>query len=91
MINKGQLTENAQQLLTYSLACAQGYVGHTDEGDKKLTCVLSYHYHDALTRMAILQGKTKTAVVRQAIDALVKQFGEDTLYPAIDLRLIEEE
>ena len=41
--------------------------------------------------MAILQGKTKTAVVRQAIDALVKQFGEDTLYPAIDLRLIEEE
>ena len=31
MINKGQLTENAQQLLNYSLASAQGYPGHTDE------------------------------------------------------------
>jgi predicted DNA-binding protein len=78
-MNKGQQTENIQKLLDYALAAEQD----TDTEPKKLTCVLSPHYHDALERLAILQGKTKTAIVRMAIDELVKQFGDDILYPAL--------
>jgi|MDTB01.2.fsa_nt_gb hypothetical protein len=83
-MNKGQQTENAQKLLAYDVASKQD----TDTEDKKLTCVLSHHYHDVLDRMAILTGKTKTAVVRQAIDELAKQFGEDVLYPQTELKLL---
>ena len=83
-MNKGQQTENIQRLLDYALAAEQD----TDTEPKKLTCVLSPQYHDALERLAILQGKTKTAIVRLAIDELVKQFGEDVLYPSVELKLL---
>jgi hypothetical protein len=86
-MNKGQLTENAQRLLAYAIVSAR----ETDRENRKLTCMLSFEYHDAIERMAILQGTTKTAVIRQAIDELVKQFGEDTLYPSVELRVIGAE
>lgn len=79
-MNKGQREENEQRLLAYAIVSER----ETNRQDKKLTCILSYEYHDAIERMAVLQSKTKTAVVRQAIDELVKQIGEDTLYPDAD-------
>jgi len=41
--------------------------------------------------MALLQGKTKTAVVRQALDVLATQFGDELLYPKVELELVSEE
>ena len=83
-MNKGAQEENTRKLLEYQLVAQQ----QTDREDKKLTIMLSFQYHDALERLAILQGKTKTAVVRQALDELAAQFGDELLYPQVELTLL---
>ena len=54
--------------------------------DGKETFRLSGAYIDVLNRMAILQGTSKTAVVRQALDLLSEQFGDDVLWPELAAR-----
>jgi|TARA_R110002124_G_scaffold222852_1_gene388237 hypothetical protein len=90
-MNKGTQGENTRNLIAYELA-AQQEQQLTDTGERrKLTLNLKHHYHDVLERMALLQGKTKTAVVRQALDVLATQFGDELLYPKVELELVSEE
>lgn len=81
-MNRGSQAENARKLLAYEMEERE------DHGARKFTCELSQQYHDILERMSIIQGKTKTAVVRQALDELAKQFGDEILYPRINQRLV---
>ncbi len=69
-------TENAQRLVKYDITGATAA-----KERRKITVELSEAYHEVLKRMALVQGKTKTAVVRQALDLLAEQMGEEVLFP----------
>jgi DUF1009 family protein len=69
-------TENAQRLVKYDIT---GDAAAKER--RKITVELSEAYHEVLKRMALVQGKTKTAVVRQALDLLAEQMGEEVLFP----------
>lgn len=88
-MNKGTQGENTRALIAYDIAAQQEQLEAIGER-RKLTLNLKHQYHDVLERMALLQGKTKTAVVRQALDALAKHFGDDVLYPKVNLSLVAD-
>lgn len=72
-MNKLHFRENSKALLAYA----------QDEDraiPKKLTLALPSSYQDLLIRMSLLNGSSKTDIVKQALDALSIRFG-DNLFP----------
>ena len=71
---KMHLRENRKALIDYA----------QDEDraiPKKLTLALPSSYQDLLIRMSLLNGTSKTSIVKQALDELSARFG-DNLYPS---------
>ena len=65
--------ENRKALLDYALDEQRAI-------PKKLTLALPSSYQDLLIRMSLLNGTSKTDIVKQALDELSSRFG-DSLYP----------
>jgi hypothetical protein len=74
-MNKASMTENYKRLLKYRNKNAE---------PKKLTCVLPASYHELLERIIILEGISKTELVKRALDHYSDYFGGDVLFPATD-------
>ena len=53
------------------------------EGEtRKLTAVLEREHHELLARISILEGISKTELIRRAIDAYANEIGMEVLFPA---------
>jgi hypothetical protein len=73
LMNEARIRENKKALIEYDQDTEKAL-------PKKLTLALPTSYQDLLVRMALLNGITKTDIVKQALDQLSIGFG-DQLYP----------
>ena len=49
----------------------------------RLNMDLGAGYMDVLNRIAILEGTSKTSIVKEALDRLVEAYGEKVLFPEV--------
>ena len=81
MINKSTTRRNYMRLLEYDTHVNElADAGHQDEL-RKMTLNIDWSYHDVVKRMALIEGITKTEVMRRAIDFFAESFGDDVLFP----------
>ena len=73
-MNEARLRENRKALIEYDQA-------EDTALPKKLTLALPASYQDLLVRLAILNGTSKTEMIKKALDQLSIGFG-DKLYPS---------
>ena len=81
-MNKENARRNFRKLIAYDQV--DEFSGHsaTDKTlRKKLTLMLDLSYHDVLNRLKILEGTTKTEIIRRALEAYAESFPEGALYP----------
>ena len=76
-MNAAQQKENIQKLIEYHLK-NQG-----DPSSGRLNMDLGSGYMDVLNRMAIIAGTSKTNIVKEALDRLVEEYGEQVLFPEV--------
>jgi len=76
-MNKGSIRANARALYEYAQLHDQDEL----ELRKKLTLRLEGSYHDLMSRVAILEGTTRTEIIRRALDHYAKQYGDKILFP----------
>ena len=74
-MNISQHRENAHRLVEYELT---GEVGQKEK--RNLTVNISEAYHGALQRLSLVQGMSKAAIIRQALDHLCDMIGRKALY-----------
>ena len=79
MINQSTTRRNYQRLINYD---EQQRLSQESEGRRKLTLNIDLTFHDVVKRMAIIEGTTKTEIIRRAIDAYAELFGDELLFPA---------
>lgn len=72
-MNEATIRENIKALIEYDQADERAL-------PKKLTLALPTSYQDLLVRLSLLNGTSKTDIVKQALDQLSIDFG-DRLYP----------
>jgi len=72
-MNEARFRENRKALIEYDQDKKRAL-------PKKLTLALPTSYQDLLVRMSLLNGTSKTDIVKQALDQLSIGFGE-RLYP----------
>ena len=82
MINKATTRKNYLRLLEYDRQADElaQELGHKQL--RKLTLNIDNSYHDVLSRIAIIEGISKTEAVRRAINFYSEVFGDDVLFPA---------
>jgi len=78
-MNKAALKANARRLVEYD----QEQEPDNLVGSRKLTLRLEGSYHDLMNRVAIVEGTTRTEIIRRALDHYSKQFGDQVLFPSI--------
>ena len=76
-MNKSSVRANARALFEYDQLHDQGEL----EQRKKLTLRLEGSYHDLMNRVSILEGTTRTEIIRRALDHYAKQYGDRILFP----------
>ena len=76
-MNKGSIRANARALFEYD----QLYDQDELEIRKKLTLRLESSYHDLMNRVSILEGTTRTEIIRRALDHYAKKYGDRVLFP----------
>lgn len=76
-MNKATLQANARALFQYNLEHDQDDL----EGTRKLTLRLEGSYHDLMNRLAIVEGTTRTGVIRRALDHYSNQYPDQVLFP----------
>ena len=69
--------QNIQRLIEYHLR------SNDNESPSRLNMDLGSGYMDVLNRIAILEGATKTKIVKEAIDRLAEEYGEGVLFPDV--------
>jgi hypothetical protein len=80
--NKDLVRRNFRKLIAYDQVDEFGGQDPSDRSlKKKLTLMLDLSYHDVLNRLKILEGTTKTEIVRRALDAYAEALPEGALYP----------
>jgi hypothetical protein len=79
-MNNDTIRRNFKRLLEH-LSTTE--LGGQSQSNSKLTLKLDASYLDVLTRMKILEGTSKTELVRRALDAYAATFPEEALYPAL--------
>ena len=78
MINKQKQTQNFRRLLDYD---EQTRRRDFADDARKLTVQLEFSYHDVVKRIALLEGTTKTELMRRMVDFYAEQFSDDVLFP----------
>ena len=58
-------------------------VGMEANETKKLTADLGRDYHEVIARISILEGISKTELVRRALDAYASIIGDAVLFPEL--------
>ena len=76
-MNKATLQANARALFEYDLEQVQEDL----EGSKKLTLRLERSYHDLMQRLAIVEGSSRTSIIRRALDHYSNQYPDQVLFP----------
>jgi hypothetical protein len=76
-MNKATLQSNARALFEYDQEQDQDDL----VGSKKLTLRLEGSYHDLMNRLAIVEGTTRTSVIRRALDHYSNQYPDQVLFP----------
>ena len=79
MINKSTTQRNYRRLVEYDEA-QQG--AEELAGTRKLTLNLDVSYHDILKRLALIEGTSKTEIIRRALNSYSEMFGDDVLFPS---------
>ncbi len=82
MINKTTTQRNYKRLCDYDEQAARAE--HTDVR-KKLTLNLDLSFHDIVMRLALIEGTTKTEIIRRAINNYSELFGDELLFPTSSL------
>jgi hypothetical protein len=72
MMNEATRRERVRSLIEYE---------RPEDMPVKLTVVLDDSYQEVIDRIGILQGESKSAVVRSALDCYAAQFGSSVLFP----------
>jgi hypothetical protein len=78
-MNEQMMRNNYQKLLEYH----QDYELNPNTEPSRITIELTPEWADLLVRIVLLEGTSKTAVVRKALDGLADEIGSSVLYPAI--------
>ena len=81
MLNKSTTRRNTQQLLEYAHNQLEDASGGQAKQLRKMTLNIDWSSHDVVKRIAILEGVSKTEVMRRAINLYSDVFGDDLLYP----------
>jgi|TARA_R100000664_G_C2744695_1_gene132643 hypothetical protein len=76
-MNKATLQANARALFEYD----QEQVQDDMTERKKLTLRLERSYHDLMQRLAIVEGSSRTSIIRRALDHYSKQYPDQVLFP----------
>ena len=79
MINHSTTQRNYKRLVEYDQLQQEST---PNEGRRKLTLNIDLTFHDVVKRMALIEGTTKTEIIRRAIDAYAELFGAELLYPS---------
>ena len=79
MINKSTTQRNYKRLVEYDLE--QQHAPHF-EGARKATFNLDQSYQDVIKRISLIEGTTKTEVIRRALNAYSELFGDEVLFPS---------
>lgn len=79
-MNKQMMKNNYQKLLEYH----QDYELNPNTEPSRITIELAPEWTDLLVRIVLLEGTSKTAVIRKALDGLADEIGSKVLYPSID-------
>lgn len=77
-MNEQMMRNNYQKLLEYH----QDYELNPNTEPSRITIELTPEWADLLVRIVLLEGTSKTAVVRKALDTLADEIGSSVLYPA---------
>jgi len=74
-MNTATQRENMKKLIEYQIA--------TPGSGSRLNLDIGMSYMDVLNRIAILQGTSKTQVIKDALDRIVEAYGEQILFPEV--------
>ena len=88
MINKSTTQRNYKRLVEYDLD--QQHAPRF-EGARKATFNLDQSYQDVIKRISLIEGTTKTEIIRRALDSYSEQFGDEVLFPSQALHLVERD
>ena len=84
--NKATMRENYLRLLEYDREQKElRYELGQELGHKqlqKMTLKMERTYHDVLARCSLIEGISRTEVIRRAIDFYSNAIGDDVLFPA---------
>lgn len=76
-MNEQMMRNNYQKLLEYH----QDYQLNPNTEPSRITIELTSEWADLLVRIVLLEGTSKTAVIRKALDTLADEIGSNVLYP----------
>jgi hypothetical protein len=76
-MNEQMMRNNYEKLLEYH----QDYQLNPNTEPSRITVELTPQWADLLVRIVLLEGTSKTAVIRKALDGLADQIGSNVLYP----------
>jgi len=76
-MNEQMMRNNYEKLLEYH----QDYQLNPNTEPSCITVELTPQWADLLVRIVLLEGTSKTAVIRKALDGLADQIGSNVLYP----------
>ena len=76
-MNEQMRRGNYEKLLEYH----QDYELNPPTSSSRFTIELTAEWTDLLVRISLLEGLTKTAVIRKALDGLADEIGSTVLYP----------
>ena len=80
MINRATTQRNYRRLVEYDESQNMGC--EKEQGARKLTVNIDVSYHDVIKRLSLVEGISKTEVIRRAIDAYSEVFGDEVLFPS---------
>lgn len=78
-MNEQMMKNNYRKLLEYH----QDYQLNPNTEPSRITVELAPEWADLLVRIVLLEGTTKTAVIRKALDRLADEIGSSVLYPEL--------
>ena len=76
-MNTASRTNNIKKLLAYHLKSLR------ESQSGRLNMDLGEGYMDVLNRIAIIEGTSKTKIVKEALDRLADEYGEQVLFPEV--------
>ena len=76
-MNTAARANNIKKLLEYHLRSMK------ESQSGRLNMDLGEGYMDVLNRIAIIEGTSKTKIVKEALDRLADEYGEQVLFPEV--------